>query len=187
MKKEQQLDNVRDLLTFLAEDPGREGLEKTPNRFLSSMEFLTSGYHDDLDKIVNGALYTVPFDDMVIVRGIEFYSLCEHHMLPFFGHCHIGYIPDGKVLGLSKFPRLVNVFARRLQVQERLTYEISHAVQKIVKPRGVGVFIEANHLCMAMRGVQKQSSFTITNSLLGCFREGEARQEFLNLIRTKKP
>ncbi len=187
MQREKQLDRLTKVLEYLQEDPKREGLLKTPNRFLSSLEFLTSGYGVDIPEMVNGALFSVPYEDMVIVRGIEFYSLCEHHMLPFFGYCHIGYIPDGKVMGLSKFPRIVNAYARRLQVQERLTHEIGQAVAKIVKPKGVGVFIEASHLCMMMRGVQKQSSFTITNSLIGCFRKNETRQEFLNLIKTRKP
>src|SRR6187399_1900514 len=176
-------DIIRTLLAEIGEDPSREGLLDTPRRVEKSLRFLTSGYDADLDTVINGALFTVEYNEMVIVRDIDFYSLCEHHLLPFFGKCHIAYIPDGKVIGLSKIPRLVDVFARRLQVQERLTSQIAETIRARVKPLGVAVVMEATHLCMAMRGVEKQNSVTTTSAMLGVFREdARTRHEFLELI-----
>ena len=175
---------IRGLLASLGEDPAREGLVETPRRVEQSLRFLTSGYTTDIDDIINDALFSVPYNEMVIVRDIDFYSLCEHHLLPFFGKCHIAYIPDGKVLGLSKIPRLVEVFARRLQVQERLTSQIAETLRDLVRPLGVAVVMEATHLCMAMRGVEKQNSFALTSAMLGVFRDNaRTRIEFLELIR----
>ena len=175
---------VRQMLIELGEDPEREGLLKTPERVARSYEFLTRGYHQDLEKVVNGALFEAESDDMVIVRDIEFFSLCEHHMLPFFGKCHVGYIPNKKIIGLSKIARIVDMFARRLQVQERLTKDISHALMDILDAEGVGVVMDAQHLCMQMRGVEKQNSITTTSSMLGSFRrELATRNEFTRLIR----
>jgi GTP cyclohydrolase I len=177
-------DTIRHLLTALGEDPKREGLRDTPRRVEKSLKFLTSGYTADLDAIVNGALFHVEYSEMVIVRDIDFYSLCEHHLLPFFGKCHIAYLPKGQVIGLSKIPRIVDVFARRLQVQERLTSQIAETIREKVKPLGVAVVMEATHLCMAMRGVEKQNSVTTTSSMLGGFRDdARTRHEFLELIR----
>jgi GTP cyclohydrolase IA len=178
-------DLTRELLVRLGEDPNREGLVKTPERFAKAIQYLTKGYNEDPAEVLNGALFTVDYDEMVIVKDIEMFSLCEHHMLPFFGKVHIAYVPKGKVLGLSKLPRLVEVFARRLQVQERLTVEIAEAIQHAIHPLGVGVVIEARHLCMMMRGVEKQHSATVTSSMLGAFRAQQTRQEFLALIRDK--
>ena len=176
-------DLVRQMLAAIGEDPDREGLRETPRRVDKSLTFLTSGYRADIDEIVNGALFTVEYNEMVMVRDIDVYSLCEHHLLPFFGRCHIAYIPDGKVIGLSKIPRLVDVFARRLQVQERLTSQIAETIRARVKPLGVAVVMEATHLCMAMRGVEKQNSVTTTSAMLGVFREdARTRHEFLELI-----
>jgi GTP cyclohydrolase I len=181
-------DAIRQLLQALGEDPGREGLLNTPQRVEKSLRFLTSGYAADLDVIINDALFTVDYNEMVIVRDIDFYSLCEHHLLPFFGKCHIAYIPDGRVIGLSKIPRLVDVFSRRLQVQERLTSQIAETIQTRVRPLGVAVVMEATHLCMAMRGVEKQNSLTTTSSMLGTFRDSaRTRHEFLELIRRPAP
>jgi GTP cyclohydrolase I len=176
---------TRELLVRLGEDPDREGLLRTPERFTKAYQYLTKGYKEDPADVLNGALYTVDYDEMVIVKDIEMFSLCEHHMLPFFGKVHIAYIPKGKVVGLSKLPRLVEVFARRLQVQERLTVEIAESIQDAIHPLGVGVVIEARHLCMMMRGVEKQHSATVTSSMLGAFRAPQTRQEFLALIREK--
>jgi GTP cyclohydrolase I len=176
---------TRELLIRLGEDPNREGLVKTPERFAKAIQYLTKGYNEDPAEVLNGALFTVDYDEMVIVKDIEMFSLCEHHMLPFFGKVHIAYIPKGKVLGLSKLPRLVEVFARRLQVQERLTVEIAEAIQHAIHPLGVGVVIEARHLCMMMRGVEKQHSAAVTSSMIGAFRAQQTRQEFLALIREK--
>jgi GTP cyclohydrolase I len=177
---------TRELLLRLGEDPTREGLADTPARVEKSMQFLTRGYGQDPESILKGALYTVDYDEMVIVKDVEMFSLCEHHMLPFFGKVHIAYIPDGKVIGLSKMPRLVEVFSRRLQVQERLTTNIAETLMQVVKPQGVGVVIEARHLCMMMRGVEKQHSAAVTSSMLGVFRDcRETREEFLSLIRAK--
>jgi GTP cyclohydrolase I len=174
---------VREILVALGEDPEREGLVRTPTRVAEALAFLTSGEHTDLDELVNGAIFTQQTNSMVIVKNIEVYSLCEHHMLPFFGRCHIGYIPTGKVFGVSKLARLADMYARRLQLQERLTEQISRAVMETVGATGVGVMIEAQHLCMMMRGVQKQNSVMVTSSVLGTFRESQAtREEFLALI-----
>jgi GTP cyclohydrolase I len=177
-------DLVRQLLVELGEDPTREGLVKTPERVAKALTFLTDGNRTSLDAVINQALFTQQTSSMVIVKDIEVYSLCEHHMLPFFGRCHIGYIPDGKVFGVSKLARLVDMFARRLQLQERLTEEISRVVMEEVGARGVGVMIEARHLCMMMRGVEKQNSTMVTSSVLGVFREHLAtREEFLSLVK----
>ena len=178
-------DLMRELLVRLGEDPKREGLVRTPERFANAFQYLTKGYREDPAEVLNGALFSVDYDEMVIVKDIEMFSLCEHHMLPFFGKVHIAYIPKGRVLGLSKLPRLVEVFARRLQVQERLTVEIAESIQNAIHPLGVGVVIEARHLCMMMRGVEKQHSATVTSSMIGAFRAQQTRQEFLSLIRDK--
>ena len=177
-------ENVREMLRAIGEDPEREGLRKTPERVAKSFAYLTSGYSRNLEEIVNGALFEAESDDMVIVRDIEFFSMCEHHMLPFFGKCHVGYIPKKKIIGVSKIARIVEMFSRRLQVQERLTKEISHAVSDILDAEGVGVVMEAQHLCMKMRGVEKQNSIMTTSSMLGSFRrELATRNEFTRLIR----
>ena len=174
----------RELLRRVGEDPARDGLVKTPDRMEKSLAFLTRGYAQSPTEILRGALFEVEYDEMVIVRDIEFYSLCEHHMLPFFGKAHVAYLPQGKVIGLSKVARLVDVFARRLQVQERLTQEVAQAIVDAVAPQGVGVVLEAQHLCMMMRGVEKQSSSTTTSAMLGAFRKSaQTRNEFLSLIR----
>jgi len=179
-------DNIRKTLTEIGEDPEREGILKTPARVAKSLRFLTSGYQQDVNKVVNGALYSVAYDEMVIVKDIEVFSLCEHHLLPFFGRCHVAYVPNGKVIGLSKIPRIVDIFARRLQVQERLTVQIAETLMEKIKPQGVGVIIEARHLCMIMRGVEKQNSVAVTSHMLGVFREAEGtRSEFLRLIRER--
>ncbi len=173
----------RELLSRMGEDPGRDGLLATPDRAEKSMAFLTKGYKEDPNKILRGALFEEDYDEMVLVKDIEMFSLCEHHMLPFFGRVHVAYIPKGKVIGLSKIPRLVEVFARRLQVQERLTRQIADAIQEAIAPQGVGVVIEARHLCMMMRGIEKQHSSTVTSAMVGCFRDKETRSEFLSLVR----
>jgi GTP cyclohydrolase I len=173
----------RELISRLGEDPDRDGLLMTPERVEKSMSFLTKGYQEDATGILRGALFDVDYDEMVIVKDIEMFSLCEHHMLPFVGKVHVAYIPDGKVIGLSKIPRLIDVFARRLQVQERLTQQIANAIQDAIAPLGVGVVIEARHLCMMMRGVEKQSSSTVTSAMVGVFREQNTRTEFLSLAR----
>ena len=179
-------DAVRAMLRQIGEDPGREGLVKSPHRVAQTLRFLTSGYRQDLDQVLNGALYSVAYDEMVVVKDIEMFSLCEHHLLPFFGRCHVGYIPTEKVIGLSKIPRLVDVFARRLQVQERLTNQIAKTIMQKINPLGVGVVIEARHLCMIMRGVEKQNSVAVTSAMLGVFRDcQETREEFLSLVRAK--
>jgi GTP cyclohydrolase IA len=179
-------DAIRGILRDLGENPGREGLAKTPARVAQSFRFLTQGYHQDVDKILNGALYSVSYDEMVIVKDIEIFSLCEHHLLPFFGRCHVAYVPTDKVIGLSKIPRLVDMFARRLQVQERLTTQIAEVIMDKIHPQGVGVVIEARHLCMIMRGVEKQNSIAVTSSMLGVFRDcDQTRAEFLRLIRER--
>ncbi len=175
----------REIIRRYDADPTRDGLEKTPERVEKSLEFLTKGYREDPKEILHGALFDVAYDEMVIVKDIEMYSLCEHHMLPFFGKVHVAYIPDGKVIGLSKAPRLVDVFARRLQVQERLTRQIAEAIQEAIHPQGVGVVIEARHLCMMMRGVEKQNSSTVTSAMLGVFQKQNTRAEFLSLIRER--
>jgi len=177
---------TREMLLRLGEDPQREGLLRTPERMAQAMEFLTKGYQEDPQEILRGALFTEEYDEMVIVKDVEMFSLCEHHLLPFFGKVHVAYIPNGKVIGLSKIPRLIDVFARRLQVQERLTMQIAESLQQAIQPEGVGVVIEARHLCMMMRGVEKQHSAAVTSSMLGAFRNDEnTRQEFLSLIRAR--
>ena len=175
---------IRQLLAELGEDPGREGLLNTPKRVEKALKFLTSGYNMDVDVVLNDALFTVEYSEMVIVKDIDFYSLCEHHLLPFFGKCHVAYIPQDRVLGLSKIPRLVEIFARRLQIQERLTNEIAETLREKVRPMGVAVVMEASHLCMSMRGVEKQNSVAVTSAMLGVFREdARTRMEFLELIK----
>jgi len=177
---------VREMLVRLGEDPDREGLVRTPERVKKAYEFLTRGYKEDPEALLCKALFTVTYDEMVIVKDVEMFSLCEHHMLPFFGKVHVAYIPNGKVIGLSKIPRLIEIFSRRLQIQERLTTQIAETIQKTIEPQGVGVVIEARHLCMMMRGVEKQHSAAVTSSMLGCFRkEQETRTEFLSLIRQR--
>jgi GTP cyclohydrolase I len=178
---------VKEMLEQLGEDPARDGLLRTPGRVARSLRFLTSGYRQDPGQILNDALFDVTYDEMVIVKDIELYSLCEHHLLPFFGRAHVAYIPKGKVVGLSKIPRLVEMYSRRLQVQERLTSEVAESLEQILQPLGVGVVVEAIHLCMMMRGVSQQNSFAITSSLRGEFEsDSKTRAEFLNLIRHQK-
>jgi len=180
-------DLSRRMIELLGEDPNREGLRRTPERFEKALRFLTSGYVQDPDKVLNGAMFSVCYDEMVVVKDIEVYSLCEHHLLPFFGKCHVAYIPNKKVVVLSKIPRLVNMFARRLQIQERLTNQIARAIEDKLAPQGVGVIIEARHLCMVMRGVEKQNSQAVTSAMLGVFRENkQTRDEFLALVGGKK-
>jgi len=177
-------DLIRQLLAELGEDPSREGLLGTPRRVERALRFLTSGYEADVDSVLNNALFSVDYNEMVIVKDIDFYSLCEHHLLPFFGRCHVAYLPKGKVIGLSKIPRLVEVFSRRLQIQERLTSEIANTIREKIDLLGVAVVIEATHLCMAMRGVEKQNSFAVTSAMLGVFRDdARTRMEFLELIK----
>jgi len=174
---------VREMLPYLCQDPEREGLQRTPARVSTALKFLTSGYSADIPKIVNHALYAVKYDEMVIVKDIEFFSLCEHHLLPFFGKMHVAYLPKDKVLGLSKIPRIVDAFARRLQIQERLTQQVAQTVQEAIDPEGVGVICEARHFCMMMRGVEKQHSGAVTSAMLGAFRQNkETRDEFLSLV-----
>src|SRR5881398_1741400 len=179
-------DLIRQLLAELGEDPGREGLLNTPKRVDKALRFLTSGYGANIDDILNGALFTVDYNEMVIVKDIAFYSLCEHHLLPFFGKCHVAYIPSHKVIGLSKIPRLVDVFSRRLQIQERLTNQIADTIRDQIAPLGVAVVMEATHLCMSMRGVEKQNSFAVTSAMAGAFRDNaRTRMEFLELIKLR--
>jgi GTP cyclohydrolase IA len=179
-------DLVREMIIRLGEDPAREGLLRTPNRVHRAYEYLAKGYKEDAEAMLKKALFTVTYDQMVIVKDVEMFSLCEHHMLPFFGKVHVAYIPNGKVVGLSKIPRLIDIFSRRLQIQERLTTQIAETIQKAIEPQGVGVVIEARHLCMMMRGVEKQHSAAVTSSMLGCFRnEQETRTEFLSLIHNR--
>ena len=174
---------LRELLANLDEEPGREGLRDTPRRAAKALRYLTGGYQMRVDDILNGALYSVTYDEMVIVKDIELFSLCEHHLLPFFGKCHVAYVPDKKVVGLSKIPRLVDMFSRRLQIQERLTQQIAETLQERIGPQGVGVVVEARHLCMMMRGVEKQHSQTVTSAMLGVFRDQQqTREEFLSLV-----
>ena len=179
-------DLVRNLLVALGEDPTREGLVNTPKRVEKALKFLTSGYDADIDQVLNKALFTVDYSEMVIVKDIDFYSLCEHHLLPFFGKCHVAYLPSHQVIGLSKIPRLVDVFSRRLQVQERLTSQIAETIREKIAPLGVAVVVEATHLCMSMRGVEKQNSCAVTSSMLGAFRDdARTRMEFLELIKLR--
>jgi len=178
--------HVREIIKLVGEDPNREGLRKTPERYEKALKFLTSGYHQNAENILNGATFSVSYDEMVVVKDIEFFSLCEHHLLPFFGKCHVAYLPNKRVIGLSKVARLVNMFARRLQIQERLTSQIAAAIQEKISPEGVGVIIEARHLCMQMRGVEKQHGQAVTSAMLGGFRHNkQTRDEFLSLVRTK--
>jgi GTP cyclohydrolase I len=177
---------IRKLLAEIGEDPGREGLVDTPKRVEKALRFLTGGYGADIDQVLNNALFTVDYSEMVIVKDVDFYSLCEHHLLPFFGKCHVAYIPSNKVIGLSKIPRLVDVFSRRLQVQERLTNQIADTIREKIKPLGVAVVMEATHLCMSMRGVEKQNSFAVTSAMQGAFRNNaRTRMEFLELIKLR--
>jgi len=176
--------HVREIIRLVGEDPEREGLRKTPERYEKALKFLTNGYHQNVDHILNGATFSVMYDEMVVVKDIEFFSLCEHHLLPFFGKAHVAYLPSNKVIGLSKIARLVNMFARRLQIQERMTTQIAEAIKHKIAPQGVGVIIEARHLCMQMRGVEKQHGQAVTSAMLGAFRENkQTRDEFLSLIR----
>jgi GTP cyclohydrolase IA len=179
-------DLVRKMIVKLGEDPDREGLRKTPERFEKALRFLTSGYEQNVEKILNGATFSVAYDEMVIVKDIEFFSLCEHHLLPFFGKVHIAYLPTKKVVGLSKLARLVNMYARRLQIQERMTSQIASAIEEKIDPQGVGVIVEARHLCMQMRGVEKQHGQAVTSAMLGAFRHNkQTRDEFLALVRNR--
>lgn len=174
----------RQILLGIGENPNREGLVKTPERAAEAIKYLTRGYQQDVDEVLNGAVYEEPYEDLVIVRDIEFYSLCEHHLLPFYGRCHVGYLPDGKIIGISKIARLVDVFARRLQVQERMTVQIAHALEQALHPRGVAVVAEAHHLCMMSRGIEKQNSRVTTSEMRGVFRHNRPiREEFLNLLK----
>lgn len=182
-RRNQIMKNIHDTLQALGEDPQREGLLETPRRYAKAMEFLTSGYEKNVDQVVGKAIFHEGTNEMVIVRDIELFSLCEHHLLPFYGKAHVAYIPNGKVIGLSKIPRIIDVFSRRLQVQERLTHQISNELMRVLQPLGVAVIIEANHLCMMMRGVEKQNSYTITSSMLGIFRDDDkTRKEVLHLL-----
>ena len=181
-------DLITRMLQELGEDPTREGLVRTPRRVETALKFLTSGYSADVDSVLNGALFTVDYNEMVIVRDIDYYSLCEHHLLPFFGRCHVAYIPNGRVISLSKLPRLVDIFARRLQLQERMTNQIAETIRTKIEPLGVAVVCEGTHLCMAMRGVEKQNSYTITSAMLGAFRDNaRTRMEFLELLKLRTP
>jgi len=177
-------DLIAKLLMEMGEDPSREGLKNTPERVEKSLKFLTSGYMTNIDELVNGALYQENYDEMVIIKDVDIFSLCEHHLLPFLGKCHVAYLPKGQIIGLSKIPRIIDAFSRRLQVQERLTNQIAECLEKILQPKGVAVVIEALHMCMSMRGVQKQSSYTTTSSMLGSFKsDARTRSEFLSLIQ----
>jgi GTP cyclohydrolase I len=179
--------HMREIIKLVGEDPNREGLRKTPERFEKALKYLTSGYHQNIDHVLNGATFSVAYDEMVVVKDIEFFSLCEHHLLPFFGKAHVAYLPNKRVLGLSKIARLVNMFARRLQIQERMTSQIAEAIQEKISPEGVGVIMEARHLCMQMRGVEKQHGQAVTSAMLGGFRHNkQTRDEFLALIRPRK-
>ena len=181
--RESITDLVRKMIVLVGEDPNREGLRKTPERFEKALKFLTSGYHQNLESVLNGATFSVHYDEMVVVKDIEFFSLCEHHLLPFFGKAHVAYLPSKKVIGLSKVARLVNMYARRLQIQERMTNQIARALEDKIAPQGVGVIIEARHLCMQMRGVEKQHGQAVTSAMLGAFRENkQTRDEFLALV-----
>ena len=186
MNQDRIRDAVEVVLTEIGEDPTREGLVRTPDRVAKAVEFLTSGYDADIDTVVNEALFTVDYSEMVIVKDIDFYSVCEHHLLPFFGKCHVAYLPRNRVIGLSKIPRIVEVFSRRLQVQERLTNQVAETLSRILDPLGVGVVVEATHLCMLMRGVEKQNSFAVTSAMLGGFRDdARTRMEFLELLKQR--
>jgi GTP cyclohydrolase I len=185
--KECIADLMRKVIALIGEDTDREGLRKTPERFEKAIKFLTSGYHQNLDNVLNGATFSVHYDEMVVVKDIEFFSLCEHHLLPFFGKAHVAYLPSKRVLGLSKIARLVNMYARRLQIQERMTSQIAEAISEKISPEGVGVIIEARHLCMQMRGVEKQHGQAVTSAMLGSFRHNkQTRDEFLSLVRNRR-
>jgi GTP cyclohydrolase I len=185
--RESIADLVRKMIALIGEDPNREGLRKTPERFEKALKFLTSGYNQNLDNVLNGATFSVHYDEMVVVKDIEFFSLCEHHLLPFFGKAHVAYLPSKRVLGLSKIARLVNMYARRLQIQERMTSQIAQAIEEKISPEGVGVIIEARHLCMQMRGVEKQHGQAVTSAMLGSFRHNkQTRDEFLSLVRQSR-
>jgi GTP cyclohydrolase I len=187
MPKESIADLMRKVIVMLGEDPNREGLRKTPERFEKALKYLTSGYQQNIDSLLNGATFSVHYDEMVVVKDIEFFSLCEHHLLPFFGKAHVAYLPNKRVLGLSKIARLVNMYGRRLQIQERMTSQIAEAIQEKISPEGVGVIIEARHLCMQMRGVEKQHGQAVTSAMLGSFRHNkQTRDEFLSLVRSSK-
>jgi GTP cyclohydrolase I len=187
MPNESIADLVRKMIVLLGEDPNREGLRKTPERFEKALKYLTSGYHQNMDSLLNGATFSVHYDEMVVVKDIEFFSLCEHHLLPFFGKAHVAYLPNKRVLGLSKIARLVNMYGRRLQIQERMTSQIAEAIQEKISPEGVGVIIEARHLCMQMRGVEKQHGQAVTSAMLGSFRHNkQTRDEFLSLVRPSR-
>jgi GTP cyclohydrolase IA len=185
--KESIADLMRKVIALVGEDTEREGLRKTPERFEKALKFLTSGYNQNLDNVLNGATFSVSYDEMVVVKDIEFFSLCEHHLLPFFGKAHVAYLPSKRVLGLSKIARLVNMYARRLQIQERMTSQIAEAISEKISPEGVGVIIEARHLCMQMRGVEKQHGQAVTSAMLGSFRDNkQTRDEFLSLVRNRR-
>jgi GTP cyclohydrolase IA len=185
--KETIAELMRKVIVLLGEDPNREGLRKTPERFEKALKYLTSGYQQNMESLLNGATFSVHYDEMVVVKDIEFFSLCEHHLLPFFGKAHVAYLPNKRVLGLSKIARLVNMYGRRLQIQERMTSQIAEAIQEKISPEGVGVIIEARHLCMQMRGVEKQHGQAVTSAMLGSFRHNkETRDEFLSLVRSNK-
>ncbi|HWY08864.1 MAG TPA: GTP cyclohydrolase I FolE [Candidatus Acidoferrales bacterium] len=185
--KESIADLMRKVIALIGEDTDREGLRKTPERFEKAIKFLTSGYHQNLDNVLNGATFSVHYDEMVVVKDIEFFSLCEHHLLPFFGKAHVAYLPSKRVLGLSKIARLVNMYARRLQIQERMTSQIAEAISEKISPEGVGVIIEARHLCMQMRGVEKQHGQAVTSAMVGSFRHNkQTRDEFLSLVRNRR-
>ncbi|RMH66381.1 MAG: GTP cyclohydrolase I FolE [Calditrichaeota bacterium] len=187
MKESKTEQAVRQILTDIGEDPDRQGLQKTPHRVAKMYREVTVGYHQNVEKLVNGAIYDVDYDEMVVVTNIEFYSMCEHHLLPFYGIAHVGYLPRGKVIGLSKIPRIVDMYARRLQVQENMTRQIADALHEILAPQGVGVVVEGRHMCMMMRGVQKDQAKMITSTLVGSFKEDEkTRDEFLKLIRSSR-
>ena len=186
LKPESVASLVRRMIALIGEDPEREGLKKTPERYEKALKFLTSGYHQNVDHLLNGATFSVCYDEMVVVKDIEFFSLCEHHLLPFFGKAHVAYLPSKRVIGLSKVARLVNMYARRLQIQERMTSQIAKAIEEKIAPQGVGVIIEARHLCMQMRGVEKQHGQAVTSAMLGAFRENkQTRDEFLSLVGKK--
>ncbi len=186
LKRTSLEEHIAGIIKNLGEDPQREGLVRTPHRVAKALEFLTSGYTQDIEKVLNGAIFNERYSEMVIVKDIDFYSMCEHHMLPFFGKAHIAYIPNGKIVGLSKIPRIVDVFSRRMQVQERMTQQIADTLYSVLNPDGVGVVIEARHMCMMMRGVEKQNSVATTSAMLGVFRDdARTRQEFLTLISSK--
>jgi len=185
--KETIAELMRKVIVLLGEDPNREGLRKTPERFEKALKYLTSGYQQNMESLLNGATFSVHYDEMVVVKDIEFFSLCEHHLLPFFGKAHVAYLPNKRVLGLSKIARLVNMYGRRLQIQERMTSQIAEAIQEKISPEGVGVIIEARHLCMQMRGVEKQHGQAVTSAMLGSFRHNkQTRDEFLSLVRSNK-